>query len=253
MSHTGHLSVLIVDDDPVIGFVLERNLELDGISAHQSHDGVGGLALATSKAFDVIVLDFKLPGIDGISVLRKLRASPLHGNTPIVLITADRDDQIRVAALVAGVDGFMLKPFRAHDLAMRILSLHRRCQRTPRVAAQADAAQPDAWVLVDRRSRVLECSPTAAEVLGLPSLPAGVCLSKYLEAFYRLIPSDTWDDLTIPAPGGLCRILASESAPVPRALEITISPDPGGLRLTFHDMAQYVERARQSPRSLKRP
>jgi len=105
---------LIVEDDRGIAKLLERGLALHAFDTTMARDGSAGLAAWMSQAFDVIVLDVMLPGIDGIEMLSERRAA--GDRTPVVLLTAHDDDRVRQRGLAAGAQAFLIKPYAYFEL-----------------------------------------------------------------------------------------------------------------------------------------
>ncbi len=126
-SHESH-SVLIIEDDREISSVVAVNLNSNGITTEQVHDGVQGLKRALSRSFDLILLDIMLPGLDGISLCRRLRE--VDQDTPILMLTAKTDEIDLVLSLELGADDYMTKPFSMRELLARINALIRRSSRT---------------------------------------------------------------------------------------------------------------------------
>jgi DNA-binding response OmpR family regulator len=139
--------VLVVDDEPMVREVVVRYLELDGMRVHEAADGTAAEAFLTSHRPDLVVLDVMLPGTDGLSILRSLRAA---GTVPVILLTARADEVDRVVGLELGADDYVVKPFSPRELVARVRSVLRR--------ASGGAAAPDAplvfdGLVIDPRSR----------------------------------------------------------------------------------------------------
>jgi len=118
------MQVLVVEDERRMAELLRQGLEEEGHSVILALDGKEGLAMAESHAFDVIVLDVMLPGMDGFSIARKLRAS---GNqTPILMLTARDAAADVVAGLNLGADDYLVKPFSFEVLLARLRAVSRR-------------------------------------------------------------------------------------------------------------------------------
>jgi two-component system, OmpR family, response regulator MprA len=116
--------ILVVDDDPPLRRMLARTLTAEGFSVSVAADGGSALAEAERAAPDVIVLDVAMPGLDGMSVARRLRSK---GNaTPILMLTARDAVPDRVAGLEAGADDYLVKPFAVQELIARLRALTRR-------------------------------------------------------------------------------------------------------------------------------
>jgi DNA-binding response OmpR family regulator len=118
------MRVLIIEDDRDMAALLEKGLREERHTASVARDGLAGLDLATNYQFDVVVLDWMLPGMDGLEVSRRLRRA---GNaTPILMLTARDAVPDIVKGLDAGTDDFLTKPFSFSELLARLRALSRR-------------------------------------------------------------------------------------------------------------------------------
>jgi DNA-binding response OmpR family regulator len=118
------MQVLVVEDERRMAELLRQGLEEEGHSVILAGDGKEGLAMAESHAFDAIVLDLMLPGIDGFSIARKLRAS--RNQTPILMLTARDATEDMVSGLNLGADDYLVKPFSFDVLLARLRAVSRR-------------------------------------------------------------------------------------------------------------------------------
>jgi len=127
LSAEGHcipLRLLIVEDDTALACSIGEWFELDGHSCDYAADGKAALDLVTHADFDVILLDVRLPNVDGLEVARRMRE---HGNaTPILMLTARDAIEDRVTGLDAGADDYVVKPFALAEVAARVRVLSRR-------------------------------------------------------------------------------------------------------------------------------
>lgn len=115
--------ILIVEDDPEIGRLLAEIVNDNGMQASIAEDGPGMDALMRTRAFDLVILDVMLPGEDGISLCRRIRAEK---TTPIILLTALGEEVDRIVGLEVGADDYVTKPFSPREVVARIRSLLRR-------------------------------------------------------------------------------------------------------------------------------
>jgi len=118
------MKILLAEDDRETAGFVERGLGELGHVVALAEDGVDALHLATTEPFDLILLDRMLPGLDGISILRRIRAAQIQ--TPVLLLTALGRIEDRVEGLEAGADDYLVKPFAFSELAARINALARR-------------------------------------------------------------------------------------------------------------------------------
>jgi DNA-binding response OmpR family regulator len=123
------MRILIVEDDQKLARQLQKGLAEQGHSATLAFDGQDGLRAAQSEPFDVFVLDVMLPGIDGFSLVRRLRGA--GSATPILLLTARDTAEDIVMGLDAGADDYLTKPFSFKVLVARLRALSRRKQVGP--------------------------------------------------------------------------------------------------------------------------
>lgn len=118
------MRILIVEDERKIANALKRGLSQESFAVDVCFDGEEGLAMALDEPYDVIVLDRMLPGMDGLTVCRKIREAGKH--VPIIMLTAKDAIGDRVAGLNSGADDYLIKPFAFEELLARIRSLLRR-------------------------------------------------------------------------------------------------------------------------------
>ncbi|GHF32944.1 response regulator [Seohaeicola zhoushanensis] len=120
--------LLIVDDDERIRELLKKFLIRHGFLVTAARDAAHARRVLSGLDFDLIVLDVMMPGEDGISLTRALRATK---NTPILLLTARGETENRIAGLEAGADDYLAKPFEPKELLLRINAILRRMPDTP--------------------------------------------------------------------------------------------------------------------------
>lgn len=119
--------VLLVEDEPGLQLTLSDRLSAEGYAVDIASDGPGALAQVQSHAYDTILLDVMLPGLDGFEVARSLRARGIA--TPILMLTARTQVTDRVTGLSLGADDYLTKPFDVRELLARIEALRRRVPR----------------------------------------------------------------------------------------------------------------------------
>jgi two-component system, OmpR family, response regulator MprA len=172
--------VLVADDDRAIRASLVRALELEGYAVVAVPDGAAALDAARTEPPDVLVLDVMMPGVDGLTVCRVLRAE--RDRTPILMLTARTETSDRVAGLDAGADDYLPKPFELDELLARLRALLRRAQpsgdgEAPEASMRlADLRIDVAARRVWRSDREIELSKTEFDLLELLVRNAGIVL-----------------------------------------------------------------------------
>ncbi|NNF89971.1 MAG: phosphate regulon transcriptional regulator PhoB [Boseongicola sp.] len=121
-------SVLVVEDEPAQREVLVYNLRAEGYEVVQAADGDDGLVLVEEMSPDLIILDWMLPGVSGIEVCRRLKASPKSRAIPVILLTARGDEADRVRGLETGADDYVVKPYSINELMARARTQLRRAR-----------------------------------------------------------------------------------------------------------------------------
>ena len=133
--------ILVVDDEPTVREVLRRYLEREGWQVREAADGRSALQLLREDPPDLLILDLMLPGVDGLSITRRLRGDVSVLSTermvPIIMLTARRNEQDRVHGLELGADDYLTKPFSPRELVARVRAVLRRSDP----ASQATAAR----------------------------------------------------------------------------------------------------------------
>jgi two-component system copper resistance phosphate regulon response regulator CusR len=120
------VKILVVEDELKMADYLRRGLTEQGYTVDEAHNGVDGQHLALEYDYDVIVLDVMLPGLDGFSLLRSLRAARRTRDTPVIMLTARDRVEDRVMGLREGADDYLIKPFSFLELVARLQALTRR-------------------------------------------------------------------------------------------------------------------------------
>jgi two-component system, OmpR family, response regulator MprA len=157
--------ILIIEDDTAILKVLQRGLAYEGYTVDVATDGRTGLNLAHDHHPDLVILDWMLPGMDGLEVCRRLR---LQGGLPILMLTAKDTIQDRVQGLDAGADDYIVKPFNLDELTARIRALFRRTQTERNQVYQfADLTMDSDSRQVTRGSRLVPLTAKEYELLEL--------------------------------------------------------------------------------------
>ena len=158
--------ILVIEDEHRIADLLRRGLIYEGYEVEVARDGEAGLTAARDRPPDLVLLDLLLPGIDGLTVCKRLRSA---SDVPILILTAKDAVPERVAGLDAGADDYVVKPFSFDELLARIRALLRR--RQPQVADEtltfADLRLSPASHEVFRGERRIELTAREFELLTL--------------------------------------------------------------------------------------
>jgi DNA-binding response OmpR family regulator len=180
------MKILVVEDDRTVGQYVKRGLEEQRYHADLVEDGMEGLRLASGGRYDLIVLDLRLPEMNGLEVLRMLRD---RGNTtPILVLTAQDAVDFKVQALRSGADDYVTKPFAFEELLARVEALGRRPKeiRSP-VLRVGDLELDGATREVRRSGEPIELTPKEYNVLEYLMRHAGRVMSR------TLITEYAWD------------------------------------------------------------
>lgn len=155
--------ILVIDDDNSITSFLKRALSYEGYSVDTAANGPAGLAAARELQPDVVILDVMLPGLDGLEVCERLRAS---GDLPILMLTAKDEVSDRVRGLDCGADDYLVKPFALEELLARLrVIIRRREPETPSVLQYADLTLDTTTREARRGDRVIELTTKEYELL----------------------------------------------------------------------------------------
>jgi two-component system, OmpR family, response regulator len=121
--------ILVVEDDAKIASFVVKGLKQEGYAVDHAPDGDTGLSLANTTPYDAAIVDVMLPGLDGLSLVKRLRAN--HAAMPVLFLSARSSVEDRVKGLQAGGDDYLTKPFAFAELTARLQALIRRSTRTP--------------------------------------------------------------------------------------------------------------------------
>lgn len=168
------MNILVAEDEKKVASLIQDGLSQHGILAEVCHNGDEAYRRATSEPFDGLVLDIMLPGRDGLSILRKLRAE--GHDVPILLLTARGDLEERVEGLNLGADDYLAKPFAMVELVARLRAIWRRREGvTSNVLVHADVVMNVGTREVRRGERNLLLTPREFALLEcLMKLPGKV-------------------------------------------------------------------------------
>lgn len=158
------MRVLLVEDETTLADSVRRGLEADGLAVDHVADGLDGLWRAREGAYDAIVLDIMLPGLNGYEVCRTLRNEEVW--TPILMLTAKDGEYDEADAFDLGADDYLRKPFSHVVLVARLRSLARRARATPTVTLVVDDLVVDPGARsCTRRGAAIDLTPRELSLL----------------------------------------------------------------------------------------
>jgi two-component system copper resistance phosphate regulon response regulator CusR len=177
------MRILVIEDDPTVGQYVKRGLEEHRWAVDLVPDGEDGERRASSEAYDLVILDMRLPGKSGLEVLHALRAKGFE--RPVLVLTAQDAVDAKVTTLRAGADDYVTKPFAFEELLARVEALARR----PRALASPQLKVRD--LVIDRDTRevrrageLIELTPKEFTVLEYLMRHAGRVMSRTLITEY---------------------------------------------------------------------
>ena len=179
------MRALVIEDDPVSARLIEHALKAENMISEPASCGEDGIELAKLYDFDIIVLDLRLPDIEGYEVVRRLRAAKVQ--TPILILSGRSDPTDKVRGLMGGADDYLTKPFNKAELVARIQAIVRRSKghaesviRTGKLVVNMDARS------VEADGRRLHVTGKEYSILELLSLRKGTTLTKemFLDHLY---------------------------------------------------------------------
>jgi two-component system OmpR family response regulator/two-component system alkaline phosphatase synthesis response regulator PhoP len=135
-------SVLLVEDEAAIRELVALHLKLERMNPVEAADGTEGLQRAQAQRYDLIILDLMLPGIDGVTLCRAIRRDSVNGDTPILMLTARREETDKVLGLDSGADDYLTKPFGIRELMARVRALLRRGASATTAPGGGDLSRP---------------------------------------------------------------------------------------------------------------
>jgi two-component system response regulator MprA len=156
--------ILVIEDDPAIRDLLRRGLAYEGYKVTVTSDGPNGLTAARDNPPDIVILDWMMPGMDGLEVCRRLRTV---SNVPILMLTAKDAIADRVLGLESGADDYLVKPFAFQELLARIHALLRRVAPSskPEILRYSDLMLDTGTRLAKRAERTFELTAKEYDLL----------------------------------------------------------------------------------------
>lgn len=152
----GDPMILVVDDEPSIVEVVSLYLQRAGYRVKIAQDGQTALREMARELPDLVVLDLMLPNVDGWEITRRLRA---EGDTPIIMLTARKEEADRILGLEMGADDYMVKPFSPQELVSRVRAVMRRTHGTPSQSRQERPLEYDG-LSINPTTRLVEVAGT---------------------------------------------------------------------------------------------
>jgi DNA-binding response OmpR family regulator len=134
-------NILVVEDDEIVSRTIERSLRGDEFRITTANSGVEGLKIARRMLPDLVIMDVIMPGMDGYTVCKEMRADPLISDVPILFLTAKIKDEDKITGFTAGADDYLSKPFNIDELILRVRAILRRTKE--RLPAAAKVAPED--------------------------------------------------------------------------------------------------------------
>jgi DNA-binding response OmpR family regulator len=209
MQDSEPISVLVVEDSQDLAANIADYLEAKGYLVDVAMDGVTGLHLAVTQPHDVIVLDLMLPGIDGLTLCRRLRQDAKSA-VPILMLTARDTLDDKAAGFGEGADDYMVKPFELRELDLRLRALARRA-RSSETLNRLNVAD----LIFDLDTLSVQ---RAGQAISLPVLPL-----KILELLMKRTPSVVW------------------RRDIERAVWGDSPPDSDSLRVHMHNLRSAID------------
>ncbi len=180
------MRILVVEDEKKVAGFIKRGLEEEGYAVDVAADGEEGLAMALSRVHDLIVLDIRLPKMDGLRVLGALRQDGVAA--PVLLLTVRATIEDKVLGLDAGADDYLTKPFAFQELVARVRALlRRRAEAEPTVLRIGDVTLDPARRTVTRGGEKIDLTPREFALLDYFMRNPGRVLTR------TMITEHVWD------------------------------------------------------------
>jgi DNA-binding response OmpR family regulator len=176
-------TALVVEDEPHIRELVSLHLSLEGLRVTGVGDGEEALRLVSAEPFQMIVLDLMLPKLDGMTVCHAIRRRALNADTPILMLTARREESDKVLGLERGADDYLTKPFGVRELVARVRALLRRPKQLRAEGEGGVIVAGDLRIDPARRQatiggNVIELTPHEFDVLALLASRPGIVFSR---------------------------------------------------------------------------
>ncbi len=187
------MRILIIEDDADLAANIYDYLETKGHNADAAGDGVTGLHLAVTNDYDVIVMDINMPGMNGLTVCRKLR-DEAGKYTPVLMLTARDTLDDKLAGFESGADDYLVKPFALQELLARVTALGKRIRGERAQDLQvADLSFSTKTLKVRRDGQIITLTPTGLKILELlmRNAPNVVTRQQIERALWKDSPPDS--------------------------------------------------------------
>jgi heavy metal response regulator len=180
------MRILVVEDEKKVASFIKKGLEEEGYAVDVAADGEEGLAMALTRVHDLLILDIRLPKLDGLQVLQALRQD--HVTAPVLLLTVRATIEDKVLGLDAGADDYLTKPFAFQELVARVRALlRRRTEADPTVLQIGDLKLDPARRLVCRGGGKIDLTPREFALLDYFMRNPGRVLTR------TMIAEHVWD------------------------------------------------------------
>lgn len=188
------MRILVVEDELSVCQSLAAALSSDGFEVETATSGADGLYLVQSRPYDLILLDIMLPGLDGLTICRDLRAK--GNNVPIIFLTARGELQHKVAGLDAGADDYLAKPFEVAELLARVRANLRRSTAPSTILTAGQIVLDQIARTVTVENKAVDLSPTEFALLEQLMLGMGRTVSR-ASIMQKVWKQDFYDDKVI--------------------------------------------------------
>ncbi|MFC2972865.1 response regulator [Azotobacter bryophylli] len=210
--------VLCVEDESNIADILVAYLQRDGLRTAYARDGVEALGLFRRLEPDIVLLDIRLPGMDGVDLLKTIRS---ESDTPIIMVSALADDLDKMLSLRLGADDYVVKPFNPAEVVARVRAVLRRTVRSDPRPASPDAPLRVGCLEIDRRAyvaRVVDGENGESQALPL-TLTEYRLLAYLADRPFHCFSRNTLIEACLPESDALDRVIDSHLSKLRRKLQ----------------------------------
>lgn len=149
-------NILVIEDDEIVSRTIERSLRNQDFKVTVASSGIEGLKIARNQVPDLVILDVIMPGMDGYTVCREMRADIKLSAVPVLFLTAKVKDEDKITGFKAGADDYLSKPFNIDELILRVRAILRRVGRSSRRGEAGSQVDSTSMELTPHAKRVLE-------------------------------------------------------------------------------------------------